>query len=153
MLELHRGEDPAACRSVSSWEQKGSISGLVRLLKTFLRTDAAELAGTGQFTSILAVIQQELIPSKINDTSGFELLQAVVRYIPLAAPGQYTKSIVAMLLTRLQTGRTDDYIYQLVYFFLYSMAIDAEGLAPGFLIRMEGAQPEYVYLDEYRVLA
>ena len=63
------------------------------------------------------------------------------------------KSVVAMLLTRLQTGRTDNYGCQLIYFFLYTMVIDAEGLTPGFLIRVEGAQPEYVYLDEHRVLA
>ena len=56
--------------------------------------DAAELASTGQFTSTLAVVQQKLIPSKINDTSGFELLQAVVRYIPPAVLEQYTKGIV-----------------------------------------------------------
>ena len=57
------------------------------------------------------------------------------------------KGIVTMLLTRLQTGRTDNYVYQLIYFFLYTMAIDAEGLTPDFLIRaIEGVQPEYVYL-------
>ncbi|KAL5496089.1 CSE1_3 [Sanghuangporus vaninii] len=75
MLELHRGEIPADYQSLlpsllqpSSWAQKGSIPGLVRLLKAFLRTDAAELASTGQFTSILAVVQQKLIPSKVDDT-------------------------------------------------------------------------------------
>ena len=137
----------------SSRAQRGSIPGLVRLLKAFLRMDAAELASTGQFTSALAVVQQKLIPSKINDTSGFELLRAVIQYIPPAVLEQYTKGIVIMLLTRLQTGRTDNYVYQLIYFFLYTMAIDAEGLTPDFLTRaIEGVQPEYVYLDEYRVL-
>ena len=118
MLELHRGEVPADYRSLlpfllqpSSWAQKGSIPGLVRLLKAFLRTDAAELASTGQFTSILAVVQQKLIPSKINDTWGFGLLQAVVRHAPPAALEQYMKSIATILLTRLQTDRTDNYVY------------------------------------------
>jgi exportin-2 (importin alpha re-exporter) len=40
------------------------------------------MVATGQYTAILAVIQQRLIPSKLNDTWGFELLQAVVQYIP-----------------------------------------------------------------------
>ncbi|KAL5498046.1 CSE1_1 [Sanghuangporus vaninii] len=149
MLELHRGEIPADYRSLlpfllqpSSWAQKGSIPGLVRLLKAFLRTDAAELASTGQFTSILAVVQQKLIPSKINDTWGFELLEAIVRHIPPPTLDQYMKSIVTMLLTRLQTARTDNYVYQLIYFFLFTMAIDVEGLTPDFLIRaIEGVQP------------
>ena len=59
------------------------------------------------------------------------------------------KSVVAMLLTRLQTGRTDNYGCQLIYFFLYTMVINAEGLTPDFLTRVvEGVQPEYVYLND-----
>ena len=38
------------------------------------------------------------------------------------------KSIVTMLLTRLQTARTDNYTYYLVYFFMYLAAVDVEGL-------------------------
>ena len=141
MLELHHGEIPADYRSLlpfllqpSSWAQKGSIPGLVRLLKAFLRRDGAQLASTGQFTSVLAVVQQKLIPSKINDTWGFELLEAVVQYIPAAALAQYMKSIVTMLLTRLQTARTDGYVYRLVYFFMVGCAVEVEGLGPDFFV-------------------
>lgn len=45
--------------------------------------NGAEIASTGQFSAMLAVAQQRLIPSKINDVYGFEMLQAVIRYIPL----------------------------------------------------------------------
>ena len=44
------------------------------------------------------------------------------------------KSIVTMLLTRLQTARTDAYVYSLVYFFTFVMAIQVDGLSPDFLI-------------------
>ncbi|KAH8112452.1 Cse1-domain-containing protein [Phellopilus nigrolimitatus] len=149
MLEHHQGDVPADYRSLlpfllqpASWAQKGSIPGLVRLLKAFLRRDGAQLASTGQFTSVLAVVQQKLIPSKVNDTWGFELLQAVLQYIPPAALGQYMKSILTMLLTRLQTARTDIYLYSLVYFFIFAMAIDVDGSAPDFLIgAIEQVQP------------
>ncbi|EJD01973.1 Cse1-domain-containing protein [Fomitiporia mediterranea MF3/22] len=150
MLELHQDDVPADYRTLlpfllqpSSWAQKGSIPGLVRLLKAFLQRDGAQLATTGQFTSVLAVVQQKLIPSKVNDTWGFELLQAIVRCIPTAMLNQYMKSIVTMLLTRLQTGKTDNYAYQLVYFFLYAMAIDADELTPDFVIgAVEQVQPQ-----------
>jgi exportin-2 (importin alpha re-exporter) len=59
-----------------------SIPSLVKLLKAFLARDAAEVIDTGQITAVLTVIQQQLIPSKINDGWRFELLQGVVQYMP-----------------------------------------------------------------------
>jgi len=41
------------------------------------------MISTGQFSSVLAVVQQRLIPSKLNDAWGFELLHSVVQYVPL----------------------------------------------------------------------
>lgn len=147
---MHQGELPANYRSLlpfllqpSSWAQKGSIPGLVRLLKAFLRRDGAQFASSGQHTSILAVIQQKLIPSKVNDVWGFELLQAIVRYIPAPALNQYMKSIMTMLLTRLQTSRTDNFLYYMVYFTFFSMAIEGDSLTPDFTIgAVEQVQPQ-----------
>lgn len=89
MLELQTGVVPAAYRDLlpflltpASWQQKGSIPGLVKLLKAFLAHDAKQLTSTGQYTAMLAVVQQRLIPSNLHDGWGFELLQAVVQYIP-----------------------------------------------------------------------
>ena len=89
MLELHKTDVPADYRSLlpflltpAAWQQKGSIPGLVKLLKAFLSRDATQMVATGQFTAILAVVQQRLIPSKLNDAWGFELLQSVVQHIP-----------------------------------------------------------------------
>lgn len=86
MLELHRGgQVPPDYRGIlpllltpAVWQQKGSIPGLVRLLKAFLAQDSAQMFASGQIASVLAVAQQRLIPSKINDAWGIELLQAVV---------------------------------------------------------------------------
>lgn len=89
MLELHASDIPPTYRELqpflllpASWQQKGSIPGLVRLLKAFLKRDTAQLVATNQFTGVLAVVQQKLIPSKLNDSWGFELLQSVVQNIP-----------------------------------------------------------------------
>ena len=89
MLDLHVGEVPAEYRSLLpflltpvSWQQKGSVPGLVKLLKAFLSHDAKSMIAAGQLTQVLGVIQQRLIPSKINDGWGFELLQAVVQHVP-----------------------------------------------------------------------
>lgn len=86
MLELHRGGPvPAEYRGLlpilltpAMWQQKGSIPGLVRLLKAFLAQDHEQMFASGQVASVLAVVQQRLVPSKVNDVWGIELLQAVV---------------------------------------------------------------------------
>lgn len=89
MLELHTTGVPADYHSLlpflcmpACWQQKGSIPALVKLLKTFFARDVNEMIAKNQIPSILAIVQQRLIPSKINDVWGFELLQAVVQYVP-----------------------------------------------------------------------
>ena len=53
------------------------------------------------------------------------------------------KTVVTMLLTRLQTSKTDKYTYYFVYFIAYTMAIDAPGLGPDFMVgAVEQVQPQ-----------
>lgn len=105
MLELHHDAVPEQYRSLlpflltpAIWQQKGSIPGLVKLLQAFLSRDAAQMVAQGQYTAVLAVVQQRLIPSKLNDSWGFELLQSVVRHIP---PRVYDFSVIESLGSRL----------------------------------------------------
>ncbi|CAL1709388.1 unnamed protein product [Somion occarium] len=150
MLELHTTDVPVAYRDLlqflltpASWQQKGSIPGLVKLLKAFLARDSAHMVSTGQFTAVLAVVQQRLIPSKINDVWGFQLLQSVMQNIPPTQLKQYFRAIIVALLTRLQTSKTDSYVYHFVHFLLFSMAINVEGLTPDFVISaVEEIQPQ-----------
>ncbi|KAL4253719.1 XPO2/CSE1 family protein [Abortiporus biennis] len=150
MLELHTTDVPVPYRDLlpflltpTSWQQKGSIPGLVKLLKAFLVRDTQHLVTTGQFTSILAVIQQRLIPSKLNDAWGFELLQAIMQHVPIASLSQYLRATFVTLLTRMQTSKTDKYVYHFAYFFIYSMAIKADGMTPDIVIGcIESIQPQ-----------
>jgi exportin-2 (importin alpha re-exporter) len=88
MLSLHSGDVPAQYRPLlpllftpATWQQKGSIPGLVKLLKAFLARDSIQMMAAGQIANVLAVVQQRLIPSKLNDVWGFELLQGVVMFV------------------------------------------------------------------------
>lgn len=88
MLELHSTDVPEEYRSLlhflltpAVWQQKGSIPGLVKLLKAFIARDSAQMLAAGQVASVLAVVQQRLIPSKVNDSWGFELLNSVVLHV------------------------------------------------------------------------
>ena len=89
MLELHMGGVPPAYGNLlpillrrEAWTQKGSIPGLVKLLKAFLTRDAAAMVAEGQVNQVLGVVQERLIPSKVNDGWGFELLQAIAQNVP-----------------------------------------------------------------------
>ncbi|ESK86419.1 importin-alpha export [Moniliophthora roreri MCA 2997] len=124
------------------WAQKGSVPGLVRLLKAYLRRGAQSMVSRGQVASILAVVQQRLIPSRVNDVWGIELLMAVVSHVGPNDLRQYFKGVMMTLLTRMQTSKTDNYVYLFVKFLLYTMALNVDGLGPDYVITgIEEIQP------------
>ena len=51
------------------------MPGLVRILKAYLALTGAEMVRNGQVASVLAVVQQQLIPSRVINTWGFKLLE------------------------------------------------------------------------------
>ncbi|KAG7096402.1 hypothetical protein E1B28_003845 [Marasmius oreades] len=125
----------------SVWAQKGSIPGLVRLLKAYLRRDVKKMVANGQLASILGLVQQRLIPSKINDVWGIELLMAVVTYVDPNDLNQFFRPILMTLLTRMHTSKTDNFVYLFSKFLLYTMALNVEGLGPDYVISgVEGIQ-------------
>ena len=88
MLSFHTTDVPSEYRSLlpfllspACWQQKGSIPGLVKLLRAFLARDAQEMIKAGQVERVLAIVQQRLVPSKLHDVWGFELLEGVVRHV------------------------------------------------------------------------
>jgi len=141
MLGLHTADVPQQYQSLLPhlltppvWQQTGSIPGLVKLLKAYLKRNSAQMLAAGQVASVLAVVQQRLIPSKMNDSWGFELLQAVVSTVKPDQLKQYFKAIVMTLLIRMHTNKSDKYVYLFTHFFLFMMAIDRDGLTPDYVI-------------------
>ncbi|KAF9036301.1 CAS/CSE protein [Panaeolus papilionaceus] len=150
MLEFHRGGTvPQDYRNMlpflltpAGWQQKGSIPGLVRLLKAFLSQDSDAMFAAGQVASVLAVVQQRLVPSKVNDAWGIELLQSVVLNVKPENLQQYLKPIFFTLLTRLHANKTEKFEYLFSHFLLYALAVNVKGLTPDLLIEtMNSVQP------------
>ena len=55
---------------------------------------------------------------------------------------QYFRPVIVTLLTRMQTSKTDKYVYHFVYFLLFSMAINVDGLSPDYVVgAVEEVQP------------
>ncbi|KAG7451472.1 importin alpha re-exporter [Guyanagaster necrorhizus] len=150
MLEMHSKDVPTEYRSLlpfllmpAIWQQKGSIPGLVKLLSAYLSRDSAQMVANRQIATVLGVIQQRLIPSKQNDGWGFELLQAVVRYVDGASLQQYFRDVIMTILKRMQATKTDKFIYLFTQFLLFSIAIEVPGgLSVDFIIgTIESIQP------------
>ncbi|KAN0094806.1 CAS/CSE protein, C-terminus domain containing protein [Tylopilus felleus] len=150
MLSMHTTGVPTEYRALlpflltpACWQQKGSIPGLVKLLRAFLARDAKEMLRAGQLERVLAIVQQRLVPSKMNDVWGFELLEGVVRSVDPSHLKPYMRPLVITLLTRMQTSKTDKYVYHFTYFFLLTMAIDVAGMGPDYVMStVEEVQPQ-----------
>lgn len=57
----------------------------------------------------------------------------------------YMRPLVITLLTRMQTSKTDKYVYHFTYFFLLTMAIDVAGMGPDYVMStVEEVQPQCV---------
>ena len=55
---------------------------------------------------------------------------------------QYFRGVIITLLTRMQTSKTDKYVYHFVYFLGFCLAINVEGLTPDYIIgEVETIQP------------
>jgi len=107
-----------------------------------LKRDSEAMFAAGQVASILAVVQQRLLPSKMNDAWGFELLNAVVQYVKPSDLRQYFKAVIMSLLTRMQANKTDNYVYLFARFILFTMALKVDGLDPDYSVNtIEEIQP------------
>ncbi|KIK60075.1 hypothetical protein GYMLUDRAFT_44063 [Collybiopsis luxurians FD-317 M1] len=117
------------------WQQKGSIPGLVKLLKAFLARDAKRMVDSGQVGSISGILQQRLVVSKVNDEWGFELFIAVVRCVDVPSLTDYLKPVLLTILNRMSGGnKTDKFVGLFAHFILYVMASNKEGLGPDYII-------------------
>ncbi|KAG8951757.1 importin-alpha export receptor [Tulasnella sp. 408] len=143
MLEVHSATVPDAYRSLlgilmapTSWTHRANVPALIRLLNAFLSKDAVRMEAEGHIKTVVAIIQSRLIPSKLDDQYGFELLQTIVRTIsPKTLKDVYFPAILNSVFMRLQTSKTDKFTYSLAYWIFYATALPIDGLGPNTIIK------------------
>ncbi|KAI5479889.1 importin-alpha export receptor [Pseudohyphozyma bogoriensis] len=127
------------------WEAKGNIPALVRLLRAFLSRGAADIIRDGQLPPMFGIFQH-LIASKANDVFGFELLEALYEFVPLASLQQYMSNpVFVLLLTRLQGNKTDKFTQGLLRFICFAASLQKDGGEPnpdGVIAMLDGCQPQ-----------
>ncbi|PWZ03839.1 putative CSE1-nuclear envelope protein that mediates the nuclear export of importin alpha [Testicularia cyperi] len=100
------------------WENRGNVPALVRLVRAFLSKDAARIVSQGQLGAMLG-IYQKLISSRLNEGFGLELLETIFEAVPADGLEQYKRAVLTLLLTRLQTSKTDKLVKGLIHFVSY----------------------------------
>ncbi|KAK3842665.1 MAG: putative importin-alpha export receptor [Linnemannia gamsii] len=111
------------------WQQQGNIPALVKLLQAYLQKGWPWIVSNNQLEPLLGVFQK-LVSSKINDHHSFELLQTMILNVPMSTLGNYMKHVLVVLLTRLQTHKTDKFRKGFINFSFFYMALEIEGTGP-----------------------
>jgi exportin-2 (importin alpha re-exporter) len=60
----------------------GNVPALVKLLQAYLKSGSSWIVANNQLEPMLGVFQK-LVSSKLNDHHAFELLQAIITYVPM----------------------------------------------------------------------
>lgn len=115
------------------WQSKGNVPALVRLLSSFLRRDAQNIAANNQIEPILGIFQK-LISSKATEAHAFDLVEVVIASFPQSSLSQYFQAIVQLMLTRLSGSRTETLANRFIRFYHFVSASVDKGYGTDYFI-------------------
>lgn len=84
----------------SSWEKRGNVPALARLLSDYMKLAGTELVTEGKLVPMLGIFQK-LNAVTATDTSAFEVLTAITTYAPQGALTQHFKTVFQLIMTKL----------------------------------------------------
>ncbi len=114
------------------------MPALVRLVRAFLAKDAANIVAQGQLGAMLG-IYQKLISTRVNEGAALELLETLFEAVPASGLDQYKRAVLTLLLTRLQSSKTDKLVKGTIHF-VSSVALTQKG--PDYAVEaFEAVQP------------
>ncbi|KAI1331953.1 CAS/CSE protein [Xylariaceae sp. FL0255] len=116
-----------------TWETRGNVPGLTRLLAAIIPRAVQFIVSENQVQPILGIFQG-LLGNKRTENDAFDLLEAVVTSIPKSTLEPYFKSVLELLFTKLQSNPSDSFKLRFVRFYhLVSAKVEA-GLGADFFI-------------------
>jgi exportin-2 (importin alpha re-exporter) len=117
----------------SLWESRGNVPALVRLLAAIIPRGAQSIIQNNQVEPILGIFQK-LITTKVHESQGFDLLEAVIASFPAEALHPYFKTMIELMLTRLSNSKTENFSLRFVRFYHFVSARDDKGLGADYFI-------------------
>jgi exportin-2 (importin alpha re-exporter) len=117
----------------SIWEQRGNVPALARLLSAMISRDAQHIVADKQVEPILGIFQK-LVSTKAHESYAFELIEAVIAYIPPQALEPYFVTILQLMLQRLSNMKTENFQQRFIAFYHFVSARQDKGLGTDFFI-------------------
>ena len=129
------------------WSVPCNIPGLVRFLQSCFVKNPKMFSNPQAIEAVISIFRI-LVNSKINDIHGFSLISALFGILPAESIREYMRSILLLILSRIQSNKTQKLSS---YFMLFLCFIIAEAKVPDgakFIIAtLEQIQPNiYVML-------
>lgn len=128
------------------WESRGNIPALVRVLSATIPRASQDMVKNNQLEGILGIFQK-LVSTKIFESYGFDLLEAVIQTFPAANLESYWIHLITIMLTRLQSP-TQSFQLRFVRFYHFVASRDDKGLGADFFV----AATDKVQHDVFRQL-
>eukprot|EP00531_Pseudo-nitzschia_arenysensis_P000987 CAMPEP_0116134468 /NCGR_PEP_ID=MMETSP0329-20121206/10661_1 /TAXON_ID=697910 /ORGANISM="Pseudo-nitzschia arenysensis, Strain B593" /LENGTH=972 /DNA_ID=CAMNT_0003629179 /DNA_START=82 /DNA_END=3000 /DNA_ORIENTATION=+ len=94
--------------TASLWEKSGNVPGLTRLIRAYLMQAAPYIVSNNHLMPVLGIFQK-LNSSRATEGSAFDLLSALLQYIPMNTLGNYLGTLFQLVLTRLQGTKSNLY--------------------------------------------
>ncbi|KAG7863931.1 hypothetical protein KL919_001246 [Ogataea angusta] len=101
--------------SPAVWELRANIPAIERLLAAIIKFQPSLFTSAASLTPILGVFQK-LVSSKLNDHLGFDFLETILLSVDMSCLEPFLKEVAMILLSRLQTVRTDKYVKRFIVF-------------------------------------
>ena len=127
------------------WENRGNAPVLVRLIEACLRKGADACIGSdpARLEALLGVFQK-LVASGSTEEYAFQLLVAIVEFLPPEKYAQHLNLVFQIIFTRLQSTKSANFAKSLVFFL--SVLIGKHGPTPAVrftLIRIGDCYPRW----------
>lgn len=135
----------------STWDSRGNVPALTRLLNVMIPRGAEQMAAANQTEAIL-VIFQKLVSSKAYETHAMDLIETVVTSFPVTALENFWVSILQLMFTRLSNSKTENFTLRFVRFYHLVSALVDKGLGADFFIATSDKVQENIFTPVYTTI-
>ncbi|KAF2423205.1 putative chromosome segregation protein Cse1 [Tothia fuscella] len=133
------------------WESKGNVPALVRLLAAIIPRGVNSIIQNNQIEPILGIFQK-LITTKVQESHGFDLIEAVVANVPAEVLRPYFRTMLELMLNRLSNSKTENFGLRFVRFYHLVAARDERGLGTDYFIRVTDEVQNDVFRPVYTTI-
>lgn len=134
--------------TLRTWDARGNVPALTRLLINMLPRAAEQIAASNQTEAVL-IIFQKLVSSKAYESHAMDLIEAVVASFAVTALETYWLPMVQLMLNRLSNSATENFKLRFVRFYHLVSALLEKGLGADFFIRIADQVQEGVFTQVY----